>query len=315
MNKMGSRKTDVIEGRDEPPSNLLVKIQSFSSLQKAGIEKYSSEMFETGGYKWKLLIYPNGCKLREGEGQISMVLTLVETSSLPVGWEVNAVCNFFVFNRFLDKYVSFSSSRFRQIRRFHAMKSDWGIGKFIDLETFEDPSNGYLVDDACVFGVELFVIKQTSKGELLSVLKEAVTGEYSWKIKSFSIRTIEWYESDPFTVGDYKWKIRLYPNGNGEGKGNSISVFLCLDESTLPPNTKLLVSYTLRVLDMDRTRQKPENLEFKSENHFGPPYLAWGEQKLISLARLKDPKKRYLEDDTCIIQAQVTVIGEVSAAS
>ncbi|XAR58459.1 Ubiquitinyl hydrolase 1 [Bertholletia excelsa] len=311
---MGSQMIDFTEGRDAPPSHLSVKIQSFSSLQKIGIEKYSSEAFEACGYKWKLLIYPNGRKEREGEGHISIALTLVETSSLPVGWEVNAVYKFFIFNWFRDKYFSFSRSLFLQ-NRFHATKSDWGIGKFIDLETFKNPSNGYLVDDACVFGVEVFVIKQGRKGELLSVLKEAVTGEYSWKIRSFSSLTLERYQSDPFTVGDNKWKIQMYPNGGGEGKGNSISVFLWLDESSLPPDTKLLVSYTLRVLDMDQTRQKPENFEFKSEAHFRPPSLGWGKWKFISLARLKDPKKRYLEDDTCIIQAQVTVIGEVSAAS
>ena len=57
----------------------------------------------------------------------------------------------------------------------------------------------------------------------------------------------------------------LYPKGVVEGKGNSISAFLCLDESTLPPDTKVLVTFAVRVLDLDQTRQKPENFESKGE--------------------------------------------------
>ncbi|XAR58461.1 Ubiquitinyl hydrolase 1 [Bertholletia excelsa] len=311
---MGSRKTDIMEGRDEPPSGHSVKIESFSSLQKAGIEKYSSEAFEAEGYKWKLLIYPNGYKSR-GEGHISMVLSLEETSSLPVDWEVNTVFNFFILDRIHNKYVTFSGSSCLRICRFHATKSEWGVAKFIDLETFTDPLYGYLVDDTCVFGVELFVIKQPSKGEQLSVLKEAATGKDAWKIRSFSCLTLGWYESDAFTVGDYKWKIRLYPKGNGAGKGNSISVFLRLVDSTLPPDAKLLVTYAIRVLKMDQTEEQPENFKLTAENKFGASNLTWGYQKFMSLATFNDPEMMFLVDDSCIIQAQVTLIGTVSPAS
>ncbi|CAL5353737.1 unnamed protein product [Camellia sinensis] len=228
--RLRKRQSDLFfEGRDAPPSHYF-KIQSFSSLSKASIEKYNSDKFEAGDYKWKLSIYPNGNKDRDGHGHVSISLTLVDTSSLLVGWEVKAIVNFFVFDQVGDMYHTLSAGN---IRRFHAMQTEMGVPKFIDLEVFSDSLNGYLVNDTCVFGVDIFILKQTRKGEYLSVVKEIVT--------------------------DHKWKIRIYPRGNGDGKGNSISMFLCLDETTLSPDTKPFVKVILRV----KSQNKSDDFEFK----------------------------------------------------
>lgn len=84
------------------------------------------------------------------------------------------------------------------------------MANFIDLHDFSDPSNGYLINDTCVFGVDIFVLKQTSKGECLSLLDEPATGNHTWKIKSFSNLTLDRYESEAFTVGDHKWYISKF---------------------------------------------------------------------------------------------------------
>ena len=55
----------------------------------------------------------------------------------------------------------------------------------------------------------------------------------------------------------------IYPRGWAEGKGNSISVFLRLDESTLPPDTRVFVKFILRVIDQNQT--KAEHFEFKGK--------------------------------------------------
>ncbi|KAI7982512.1 Ubiquitin carboxyl-terminal hydrolase 12 [Camellia lanceoleosa] len=315
--RFGKRQSDLffegrdappLSGRDAPPSHYSFKIQSFFSLSKASIEKYSSDKFEAGDYKWKLSIYPEGNKDRDGQGHVSISLTLVDTSSLLAGWEVKAIVNFFIFDQVGDMYHTLSAGN---IRRFHAMQTEMGVPKFIDLEVFSDSSNGYLVNDTCVFGVDIFILKQTRKGEYLSVMKEIVTGSYIWNIKSFSALNLDRYESEAFPVEDHKWKIRIYPRGNGDGKGNSISMFLCLDETTLPPNTKLFVKFVLRV----KSQNKSDDFEFKVENHFGPSCLAWGAQKFMSIVKLNDPKKGYLVGDTCIAEANVTLIGEVTTAS
>ena len=54
----------------------------------------------------------------------------------------------------------------------HAMKTKWGITKCIDMKSFHDSLNGYLIDDTCVFGAEVFVVEHVSKGECLSMIKK-----------------------------------------------------------------------------------------------------------------------------------------------
>ena len=85
------------------------------------------------------------------------------------------------------------------------MKTQSGIAKFMDLEIFNNPSNGYLVNDNCSFGVEVFVVKNTSKIEHLSMIKDPITCKLAWTFDSFSRKTLECYESKLFVGGDYKW--------------------------------------------------------------------------------------------------------------
>jgi len=90
------------------------------------------------------------------------------------------------------------------VRRFHVLKTEWGIAKFFDKDTFYDSSNGYLMDDTCVFGVEVFVVKSTNKGDCLSIFPGPITCSYSWKFSNFSSAKLDKYESETFVGGNYK---------------------------------------------------------------------------------------------------------------
>ncbi|KAJ0092085.1 hypothetical protein Patl1_27034 [Pistacia atlantica] len=85
------------------------------------------------------------------------------------------------------------------------MKTRRGITKCIDLKSFHDPMKGYLINDTCVFGAEVFVVKCVSKGECLSMIKEPARCYHLWKIVKFSNLLDETYRSKPF--GDYNWYI------------------------------------------------------------------------------------------------------------
>ncbi|KAJ0049010.1 hypothetical protein Pint_16583 [Pistacia integerrima] len=60
--------------RNAPPSHYLLNIQSFSSLNN--LNKFISNNFDAGDFKWKLCLYPNGDKENKGEGHISVYLEL-----------------------------------------------------------------------------------------------------------------------------------------------------------------------------------------------------------------------------------------------
>lgn len=53
----------------------------------------------------KLCLYPNGDEEKNGKGYISMSLVIVETNTLPVGWEALVKFKFFVYNYIQDKFL------------------------------------------------------------------------------------------------------------------------------------------------------------------------------------------------------------------
>ncbi|KAF9606351.1 hypothetical protein IFM89_025019 [Coptis chinensis] len=291
--------------RDDPPTHFTFAIQSFSLLQKCSIERYETSIFEAGGYKWKLCLFPNGNKNKNVKEHVSLYLVIAETNSLPPGWHVNVVFRFFLFDQIRDKYLTMEDVKATG-KRFHAMKTEWGFDQLIALKTFNDPSNGYLVDDECVFGAEVFTCNEKSqgKGERLSMIKGATSCKNTWKIENYpklekgSMK--ECLESEPFTAGDHKWLVRLYPNGFGEGKGNSVSLYLALaDSSALPAGRTVYVDFTLRFMNQSNQRiiQSKATYWFSASNDIS----GWQKFLLHSyLAVLKD---------AFTVEAEVTVMG------
>ncbi|KAA8545756.1 hypothetical protein F0562_020793 [Nyssa sinensis] len=234
--------------REIQPAHYLFKIESFSLLLETNTEKYESDEFEAGGYKWRLHFYPNGNKKRNVIDSISLYLVITDTKNLPQLWEVNVQFKFFVFDHIRDKYLTVQDAD-GMIRRFHGAKTEWGFDEFLSLKTFKTDSNGYLLDDSCVLA-KVFVIKYGGKGECLSMIKEPQDNIYTWKIDNFSAITQESLFSETFNMGEQKWKLLLYPRGNVLGKGKSLSLFLeAADEETRPLNWKLYAKYKLRIID------------------------------------------------------------------
>ncbi|XP_019244629.1 PREDICTED: MATH domain and coiled-coil domain-containing protein At3g58250-like [Nicotiana attenuata] len=93
-----------VGNRDASPVRYLLKFESFSVLSTNGINKYESSVFESCGYKWKLIIYPDG-DVEDGHDHISVYLAIAETSSLQAGWEVNATFSFLIFDQIHDNYL------------------------------------------------------------------------------------------------------------------------------------------------------------------------------------------------------------------
>ncbi|KAL3637481.1 hypothetical protein CASFOL_018649 [Castilleja foliolosa] len=95
-----------METREASPANFLVKIDSFSLIDKHGIDKLETRVFEAGGYKWKLVIYLNGHEtVKEEEGYISVYLTMADKTAFPSNWEVNATFSICLFNYVSGNYI------------------------------------------------------------------------------------------------------------------------------------------------------------------------------------------------------------------
>jgi hypothetical protein len=96
-----------------------------------------------------------------------------------------------------------------RLRCFHKLMTEWGFAQLLSHDTLNESSNGYLVDDTCVFGVEVFVIKGTCRGETLSMVNQPQPNYFTWRIDDYSALKDEVYLSEQFIVERRRWYAGL----------------------------------------------------------------------------------------------------------
>ncbi|CAK9136444.1 unnamed protein product [Ilex paraguariensis] len=196
--------------------------------------------------------------------------------------------------------------------RFNGMKLEWGFDRFIPLTTFSNPDNGYLVNDTCVFGAEVFVCQEKKKGkeESLLMMKDAIKYKHTWKIEKFSKLDKGCEDSDTFNAGDQKWKIQLYPKGKSSGIGTHISLYLALaDPTALPHGSKIFAEFILRILD-----QTHSNHDFRKATYwFSASSQQCGWPRFISLSYFNSSFNGFLVKDSSWVEAEVIVHGVANA--
>ncbi|PRQ39595.1 putative ubiquitinyl hydrolase 1 [Rosa chinensis] len=318
---------------DATPTHYTVKIELFSRLKNFCKEDpYESREFEAGRIQMglkvsiqvitptgtgkatsvlhnclflyrKLVLYPDGNKRRNVYGHISLYLEIAGTNLFQPGWEVHVDFRLFLLDQHKRVYlvfegiICFSVTEFSSSTNKMCFNGDMpcaaGFDKLIRVKDFTDDSNGYLVDDTCVFGADVFVCKErrTGKGECLSRIQNPSTYKYVWKIDNFLKTDAVCHCSGAFSAGNQKWKIELYPKGINIGKGSHVSLFFKLaDPETLPPGSKIYADCTLRIQDQ---------IHFKH-------YHGRGEK---SGQFMWQSGNGFLVNDTCIVEAEVTVSG------
>eukprot|EP00257_Ricinus_communis_P025702 XP_025013116.1 protein RESTRICTED TEV MOVEMENT 3 isoform X2 [Ricinus communis] len=271
------------------------------------MEKYESGSFEAGGYKWKLVLYPKGNKSKNVMEHLSLYIAMADSSNLQLGWEVHVVFRLFLLDQIRDNYLILPDSSGKECR-FHGFRLEWGFDQLIPLATLKDTKNGYLVEDTCVFGAEVFVRKEscTGKGECLSMIKSSSTSKNLWRFENFSKLDAECNDSKTFVAGDQRWKIQLYPKGKGLGSGTHLSLFLALaDLTAITPGFKILADFTLRILDQSRG----SHLFGKANFWFSASSSVCGWSRFYPLDQLYASSNAYLFKDTCLGEAEITVLG------
>ncbi|XP_059315410.1 uncharacterized protein LOC132066022 [Lycium ferocissimum] len=177
-----------------------------------------------------LVFHPNGNKNKNKAGNyVSVYLMMAEATSLaPAGWEVHAAFRLSICLIKTTKVtwrknqvflITTTDTSSEKGRRFHAMKVEWGFDRFMSQEAFNNPENGYVVDDKCVLGAEVYVCQEKirGRGDCLSMVKDPISYKHTWKIEKFSALTADCEDSETFMAGEHKWKIQLYPKGKGSG--------------------------------------------------------------------------------------------------
>uniref|UniRef100_A0A1D1YHT4 MATH domain-containing protein At5g43560 n=2 Tax=Anthurium amnicola TaxID=1678845 RepID=A0A1D1YHT4_9ARAE len=124
------------------------KIENFFQISKRELR---SNVFEVGGYKWYILIYPQGCDVCN---HLSLFLCVANHDKLLPGWSHFAQFTIAVVNK-ESKKSKYSDT----LHRFWKKEHDWGWKKFMELSKLSD---GFIVADALVIKAQVQVIREKS---------------------------------------------------------------------------------------------------------------------------------------------------------
>ncbi|EYU40989.1 hypothetical protein MIMGU_mgv1a020549mg, partial [Erythranthe guttata] len=132
-------------------------------------------------------------------------------------------------------------------RRFVETKSEWGIPKFISKKIMSNPSSGYLVDDKCVFGAEVYVVKREAVTECVSLKNVDINHKQEFKISAQDY----W-----FTAYEYSWGTHTFielETINDPEKGFSVKDSCLLAYTNPRPSCCTSISLTYKKTRIKRT--------------------------------------------------------------
>ncbi|XP_016491806.2 TNF receptor-associated factor homolog 1a isoform X1 [Nicotiana tabacum] len=122
------------------------KIDKFSQINKRELR---SNAFDVGGYKWYILIYPQGCDVCN---HLSLFLCVANHDKLLPGWGHFAQFTIAVVNKD-PKKSKYSDT----LHRFWKKEHDWGWKKFMELSKVLD---GFVDADTLIIKAQVQVIRE-----------------------------------------------------------------------------------------------------------------------------------------------------------
>ncbi|KAJ0247385.1 MATH/TRAF domain-containing protein [Hirschfeldia incana] len=285
--------------REERPSSKIVTITSFSTVHTRPVP-YESSVFEAAGYKWRLVLYVIGKKDDGGDDHVSLYVRIEDTSSFPEGWEVDVDLKLFVHNPKLHKYLSVTDGI---VKRFNDGNKEWGYGQLIPLSTFRDTNEGYIVDDTCSFGAEIFVIKQAEVQEKVTFINNPANSVFTWRVEHFSTLQNKYYYSDEFLVGDRYWRLGFIPRTSGA----TLPIYLYAQgfkADAVVTNTYGGGNLRLKNQLGGNDRQRYSAAWYPIRSGYG-----MGVSSIISLKDLNDASKGYLVNDSIIFEVEMVKVS------
>ncbi|URE06756.1 ubiquitin carboxyl-terminal hydrolase [Musa troglodytarum] len=126
--------------------------------------------------------------------------------------------------------------------------------------------------------------------------------KFRWTIENFSRLNVKKLYSDIFYVAGYKWRVLIFPKGNNV---DHLSIYLDVaDSATLPYGWSRYAQFSLAVVNQIHGKY---TVRKETQHQFNSRESDWGFTSFMSLSELYDPSRGYLVNDTCVIEAEVTV--------
>ncbi|XP_010519653.1 PREDICTED: probable inactive serine/threonine-protein kinase fnkC [Tarenaya hassleriana] len=285
--------------RERPPSTYCVKIGSFTKLADSLKDgKYESRPFRVGGHNWTLIMYPKGNKDDSASGWVSLYVKIDNSTLIADPRDVYAEIKFFIYNTNVDKYYTYRET---EPRRFHLFNTMWGYPKVQTYDVVRNPAYGYVFDgDQLVFGVDVFVAPDFDKWEVTSFAQNFHEPKYTWGLRHFSSLDDEFYVSEDFYRAGRNWYLKIYPNGDGIGRGNSLSMYIVACNTM--PYEKMYLRAKLRVLDQRNSNST--HAEKLVDSWSDTPGKGWGFPQFISFSDLRNSSKGFVVDNTLKVEVE-----------
>ncbi|XP_044971307.1 uncharacterized protein LOC123432154 isoform X1 [Hordeum vulgare subsp. vulgare] len=304
------------------------KINDFSSLLETGAKSAASAAFHCSGYNWYLKVNPVRKETGSETPYVALSLMTSRASMMP-GHTVHVVFELSIYNHSKGMYCGCKATY-----NFHFKNTYSKEHCLIPLqELLKSPA--FLVNDSCVFGVEIlkidvsspekkaFVVqkKATTVQNLFVQKKGFVKGTYTWNIDNFLELDLDHFVCSPtFEVGGHKWYpiifevtlpiffnryVQMYPRGDKHST-DCLSLYLRLDASDeLHLESKKVIVMTLSILDQKNGKHltATSGLLVFTGGH------GWGWADFLGLKKLKDPSGGYVVGSSCIMKADLTIFG------
>ncbi|KAL6640945.1 hypothetical protein ACP70R_019126 [Stipagrostis hirtigluma subsp. patula] len=293
------------------------KVYGFSSLIERGAISATSATFHCGGYKWFLQVTPMHKRSGDKVPYVALDLAL-NRIGFKSGYIMNAVFELSMYNHSNGTHCGHRASYSFSVKNTHSEKI-----RLIALDELLKSSD-FLVDDSCVFAVRILKAdvsspkknpvgiskKPTTVQNLFLQKKEFIKGTYIWNC-DFNSRDLKLPVLSPaFEVGGHKWIINMHPLGD-QYSTNSLSLFLHLNDlNELPdPESGMMIELTLSILNQKHEQHYALAGRFVFSNATTSQKVGWGWSNFIPLATLNDLSRGYLVGSTCVLKAEITMIG------
>ncbi|KAF8149278.1 hypothetical protein K438DRAFT_450625 [Mycena galopus ATCC 62051] len=103
-------------------------------------KKFTSDEFECGGHKWRILLFPFGnSTAASNDSTVSVYLDYAEPKKVPEGWHVCVQFALVISNIHDPTVYTVSHAQ----HRFIAQESDWGFTRFSELNKLFHPQEGH----------------------------------------------------------------------------------------------------------------------------------------------------------------------------
>ncbi|KAF6989325.1 hypothetical protein CFC21_006668 [Triticum aestivum] len=281
------------------------RIDDFSSLLKTGAKRATSGPFHCSGYNWDLQVSLMHKEARSVTPYVALRLVPSKLSLMPVH-TVHATFELSIYNHSKGMYYGCKASSNFDFKNFYSKEHC-----LIPLKKLLK-SSAFLVDDSCVFAVEILKIdacspekkvvvvqkKATTVQNLFVQKKGFVKGTYTCNMNNFLELDLDHCVRSPtFEVGGHKC---MYPRGDLYST-DCLSLYLFLDAlDELHLESRKVAVMTLSILN-----QKNGKHLTKTSGLFVCDG-GWGWPNFLGLKKLK---KGYVVGSSCIVKADLTIVG------